>query len=267
MTMTKNMKRALAGLMLSAFAAVNAAPALAQDTLPGAPASAQDVLMYSSGTYLAYVASPSGAVNDESDNGLKMLANMLTQKTSIAPKGVVSIDLENDSLDKISCFPFIYYPVTPETPALSAQARAKLQKYLDNGGMLMIDTKDYGAVTTAPRDLSAIMGRLNLRPLVPLPQDHTLTRSFYLSHLPGITADGTIWVEQPGAKGSELVTSVIVGGRNWAGAWASAATGQGTSRDQELALRSGINFVMHALTGNYKADQTFMPSIIERLGK
>lgn len=265
MTMSKTMKRALAGLLLSAFAAVT--PAAAQDAPPAAPAApAQNIITYSSGIHLAYVLNPSGAVNGETETGLRNLANNLTMKTSIEPKGVVGIDLETIPADELACFPFLYYPVTPETAPLSAAARSKLQRYMDNGGLVMIDTRDYGAVTQTPRDLSQIMGRLNLRPMVSLPQDHTLTRSFFLSALPGTTSDGTIWVEQPGAPGSEVMTSVIVGGRNWAGAWA-ATTLQDMSRDHELAMRSGINIVMYAITGNYKADQTHIGAILERLGK
>lgn len=265
MTLTKNMKRAVAGLLLSAFTAV--LPSAAQELSAPAPLAQQDeVITYSSGLYLAYVQSPSTTVNDLSLRGLRALGNTMNQRTSLAPEGVVAIDFENDSLDKLSCFPFIYFPVTAETQPLSAQARAKLQAYIDNGGMLMIDTQDYGAVTTRARDLSHIMGQLSLRPLISMPADHTLTRTFYLTTLPGTTTDGVIWVEQPGAPASEIVSSVIVGDRNWAGAWAGV-TVPDMSRDQEQALRSGINMIMYALTGNYKTDQTFTPSILERLGQ
>lgn len=267
MTPAKSMKRLAAGLLLSAFAAITPAAAQDQSTpAPGAPS--MDVATYSATLHLAYVQSPSAGTNDQSLRGLRNLGSILQQRTSLRPASdVIALDLENDSLDKISCFPFIYYPVTSDTQPLSAQARAKLQSYIDNGGMVLIDTQDYGAVTgPAGRDLSETLGKLNLRPLVPLPQDHTLTRAFYLTTLPGTTNDGTVWVEQPGAPASETVSSVIIGNRNWAGAWAGMTT-QDMSRDQDLAFRSGVNFVMYALTGNYKSDQTFVPSILERLGK
>ncbi len=34
-----------------------------------------------------------------------------------------------------------------------------------------------------------------------------------------------------------------------------------------MSLRFGVNLVMYALTGNYKADQVHVPSILERLGQ
>ena len=41
----------------------------------------------------------------------------------------------------------------------------------------------------------------------------------------------------------------------------------GGERQRELAFRFGVNLVMYALTGNYKADQVHAPALLERLGK
>ena len=41
----------------------------------------------------------------------------------------------------------------------------------------------------------------------------------------------------------------------------------GGESQREMALRTGINIVMHALTGNYKADQVHVPALLERLGQ
>ena len=62
--------------------------------------------------------------------------------------------------------------------------------------------------------------------------------------------------------------------RNWASAWAVGRNGQplfavipGGERQREMAYRFGVNLVMYALTGNYKADQVHVPAILERLGQ
>jgi hypothetical protein len=34
-----------------------------------------------------------------------------------------------------------------------------------------------------------------------------------------------------------------------------------------MSLRGGVNLVMYALTGNYKADQVHVPALLERLGQ
>ena len=70
------------------------------------------------------------------------------------------------------------------------------------------------------------------------------------------------------------VSPLIIGGADWAAAWAMDDSGrpvamlQGSDRNQrEMAYRFGVNLVMYALTGNYKADQVHLPAILERLGQ
>jgi hypothetical protein len=67
---------------------------------------------------------------------------------------------------------------------------------------------------------------------------------------------------------------VVIGRHDWASAW--ARDGDGRSRfpvvpggevQREMAYRFGVNLVMYALTGNYKADQVHIPTILERLGQ
>ena len=72
------------------------------------------------------------------------------------------------------------------------------------------------------------------------------------------------------------VSPVLIGGGDWAAAWALTPggaymfpVGRGTSgdRQREMAYRFGINLVMHVLTGNYKSDQVHVPALLERLGQ
>jgi hypothetical protein len=72
------------------------------------------------------------------------------------------------------------------------------------------------------------------------------------------------------------VTPVVIGGNDWASAWAMrrdgsllAPIGQGVSgnHQRELAFRFGVNLVMYVLTGNYKSDQVHVPALLERLGQ
>jgi hypothetical protein len=67
---------------------------------------------------------------------------------------------------------------------------------------------------------------------------------------------------------------VIIGGNDWAAAWAVRVDGSpiadvvpGGERQRELAYRFGVNLVMYAFTGNYKADQIHVPALLQRLGK
>jgi hypothetical protein len=46
-----------------------------------------------------------------------------------------------------------------------------------------------------------------------------------------------------------------------------AAVVPGGEHQREMAYRFGVNWVMYALTGNYKTDQVHVPTIIDRLGQ
>ena len=83
-----------------------------------------------------------------------------------------------------------------------------------------------------------------------------------------------MWIEQPDARDNDGVTSVLIGANDWASAWALDANGRamfatvpGGEGQRELAVRFGVNLVMYALTGNYKADQVHVPAILERVGQ
>jgi hypothetical protein len=59
-----------------------------------------------------------------------------------------------------------------------------------------------------------------------------------------------------------------------AGAWALDQFGRpllpvtpNGELQREYAYRAGVNMVLYAFTGNYKADQVHIPVIMERLGQ
>ena len=108
-----------------------------------------------------------------------------------------------------------------------------------------------------------------------------LTKAFYLlNSFPGRWEGGRLWVsaaeqdEFTETSSVDGVSSIIIGANDYAAAWAidengryQFATVPGTNRQREFAIRTGINVVMYALTGNYKADQVHIRSILERLGQ
>ncbi len=239
---------------------------------------------------LGHVLSGDTRVDDMARAGLLGLSRTLYARTSIEPGSPIGVDLEQDEL---TFFPFLYWPITENSPIPSDAAYERLNRYLRGGGMIMFDTRDAelaGLTRTTPeaRRLQAIARPLDIPPLEPIPEDHVLTRTFYLiQEFPGRYSGQDVWVESapPDAELAEGmpfrnlndgVTPVIIGGHDWASAWAvddsgrpKVRLGMGVTGEQqrETAYRFGINLITHVLTGNYKSDQVHVPALLERLGQ
>ena len=176
---------------------------------------------------------------------------------------------------ELAYFPLIYWPVTDNTPVIRPDTAAKLNSYLKSGGTIFFDTRDQGGANFGTKRLEEIAKHLNVPLLRAVPSDHVLTRTYYLlREFPGRWAGGRLWVAREGSRVNDGVSSVIVGGHDWAAAWALDDERKplypvvpGGERQREMAFRFGINLVMYVLTGNYKADQVHVPAIMERLGQ
>lgn len=274
---------ALRGLLRGARAGrgIAALAALLLLTLPPSakaqerPLDVDKAIQATAQTWLAYVVTGDAAVDAVSKAGLEGLSYELGQRTAAETAGAMAVDVDADEL---SFYPLIYWPVTPAQPPLSDRAREKLTAYLRQGGMLLIDTRDQGV--TGGRgpggpQLEALLSGLDIPPLAPITPEHVLTKSFYLlQDFPGRYAGGEVWAEAQSGSVNDGVSGVIIGAADWAGAWAVDGQGRpmyavvpGPERQREMAYRFGINLVMYALTGNYKADQVHVPAILERLGQ
>ncbi|MCP5038225.1 MAG: DUF4159 domain-containing protein [Rhodobacteraceae bacterium] len=240
---------------------------------------------------LAFVITGDREVDRISAAGLLGLSDELFRRTSVEPALPVGIDLETDEL---SVYPLLYWPVTNSQTLPSDAAYSRLNAYMASGGMVLFDTRDAhisgfgGAATPAARWLRVLAARLVIPPLEPVPEDHVLTRTFYLlTSFPGRHLRGVLWVEAAPADAERAegmpfrnlndgASPVFIGGNDWAAAWAVMPNGaymfpigRGSSgeRQREMAYRFGVNLVMHVLTGNYKSDQVHVPALLERLGQ
>lgn len=269
---------AVAALLVLPLAAAAPPPAHAQNqTRSEADARALAATLK---TRLAYVVTGDRALDDMTMAGLRGLSEILRRRTAIEPDDPMAVDIETDEL---AFFPLLYWAVSPQQPLLSDRARGKLNEYLKTGGTILFDTRErggFGADSTggagaAGVHLRALLRGLDLPPLTHTPPDHVLTKAFYLlNDFPGRWTGGTVWVERRGGHHNDGVSSIIIGSNDYAGAWAvdglgrpMAAVVPGGERQREMAYRFGVNWVMYALTGNYKTDQVHVPAIIERLGQ
>lgn len=236
-------------------------------------------------TRLAFVITGDPEIDKVSEQGLKGLGSVLRDRTSVNTGDPQGINIERD---EIVFFPLLYWPVQPDATVPSDAALARMDSYMKSGGTIFFDLREDGAGadalsggTTAAADaLRRILAKLDIPPLEPVPPSHVLTKSFYLlDRFPGRYDSGKLWLEQPDSEGAgtgntDGVSGILIGSNDYAAAWAMDDMGDplyasvpGSDRQHEFALRTGINIVMYALTGNYKADQVHVPALLERLGQ
>ncbi len=218
-------------------------------------------------TSLAYYITGDAVQDAKSRAGLEGLSVIVNRRTAAVLTEPTGIDPETDEL---AFYPLIYWPLGTPSRAVSDEAADRINRYLKNGGTILFDTLqgDRGGFGLGP-----MARRLDIPPLIPAAADHVLGRAFYLmKSFPGRWAGGRLWVESTAETVNDGVSSVIVGGNDWAAAWAMDNAGRplyalvpGGRRQRELSFRFGVNLVMYVLTGNYKSDQVHLPSIIERL--
>ncbi|MBV8913825.1 MAG: DUF4159 domain-containing protein [Acetobacteraceae bacterium] len=226
-------------------------------------------------TRLAYVQTGDATVDAISKAGLTGLSEYVNRRTAVTLADPVAITPGQDDL---SFYPLLYWPITADTSP-SPEALAALNEFTSKGGIILIDTRSGGSGEGFAPGTDAALRRasvgLAVPPLAPLTSDHVLARAFYLlQEFPGRFAGDTVWVQRDQDRANDSVSPVIIGGHDWAGAWAVDASGRnpyatipGGARQRTLAYRFGVNLVMYALTGNYKGDQVHVPAILERLGQ
>ncbi len=236
-------------------------------------------------TRLAYVITGDPDIDRVSEEGLKGLGSILNDRTSVTTGDPQGVNIERD---EIVFFPLLYWPVRADATVPSDAALARMDDYMKSGGTIFFDLREDGAgadalsggAGAAADALRRILAKLDIPPLEPVPPSHVLTKSFYLlDRFPGRYDGGKLWVERPDSEGASTgntdgVSGIIIGSNDYAAAWAMDDMGEplfasvpGTDRQREFALRTGVNIVMYALTGNYKADQVHVPALLERLGQ
>jgi len=257
----------------------------AEQAPPATDSAADDFALKASlKTRLAYVKTGDADVDRTSEEGLSGLSKVLRARTALEPAKPMGVDINKDDL---SFFPVLYWPVLEDAKPLSDKTLAKIDAYMKQGGMIIFDTRDQESVAyggTQGQALNRLIGQLDIPPLEPVPQNHVLTKSFYLMNsFPGRWDGGSLWVEAEPTDEAERsarsrrtdgVSSIVITSNDLASAWALDDANRplfpvvpGGEVQREMAFRAGVNLVMYALTGNYKADQVHVPALLERLGQ
>ena len=287
-------RRAVAAILIGfALAGLAFAPNAGRAQSGNYSAADQFAMKATQRTHLAYVITGDAEVDAVTKAGLQGLTLFLSQRTALEPGDPIGLD---PARDELAFFPLIYWAVVPGQAKPSRAALDRIDTYMKNGGTVLFDTRDAidavpsaGGASNTPGmvALRTILSSLDVPELEPVPRDHVLTKTFFLLRdFPGRFTSGRLWVEALPAEGDENpdqkrparagdgVSSIMITSNDLAGAWAMRPDGQpmlplvpGEPRQREFAFRAGVNIMMYALTGNYKADQVHIPALLERLGQ
>ena len=260
-------------------------------TVPGnVPPSDAAAMRATSKVTFGYIITGDTDTDNVSRIGLSGLGHFLSLKTAVEPGEPIGINI---ATDEIAFYPVLYWPVLADAKPLPEAALAKIDAYMKEGGLIIFDTRDYGLGAPTGQALSGksgtalqrLLARLDVPRLEPVPETHVLTKSFYLLRsFPGRWDGGQLWVEASDeddgtgqgrkARRADGVTSIMITSNDFAAAWALDERNRGLfalvpggEQQRDMAFRVGVNIVMHALTGNYKADQVHVPALLERLGQ
>ncbi|MGL4975685.1 MAG: DUF4159 domain-containing protein, partial [Bosea sp. (in: a-proteobacteria)] len=238
-------------------------------------------------TRLAFVITGDRATDEVSKAGLEGLTYVMATRTALEAGDPVGVNIERDEL---AVYPVLYWPIVAGRPVPGADSLRTLEAYMKGGGLVIFDTRDAmvarpgGGATPEGQQLRRMLQTLDIPELETVPRDHVLTKTFYiLENFVGRYTTGQTWIEvlppasedgnRP-ARAGDSVSPIIITSNDFAAAWATNKRGEallplsGTDmRQREMAIRAGVNILMYALTGNYKADQVHVPALLERLGQ
>ena len=179
----------LRGLLFQRRGAVGAAAAIGDPApLVGAdwsePAQEEAIIAATADQAGVHAHRSGGGRRGQQEAGLEeltLVAPTLRRINAGEPRGV------NLAVDDLNLFPLLYWPVRSGDADLAAGVAERLDAYLRQGGMILFDTGD--AATLIPGQAAPGPGaeapapaarRAQSAAAVAVPEDHTLTRSFYL---------------------------------------------------------------------------------------
>jgi hypothetical protein len=236
-------------------------------------------------TQLGYILTHNAATDQISADGLNYLSANVSAHSSVQLGQPAAL---TPGTDDLSFYPLIYWPLLPSAPTPSPGACKALVDYMNNGGLLVIDMPGGDANTPgsdagsgagfAPGAAAAftrVTACLDLPPLEPLTTANVLAHCFYIiPAFPGRFTGAPVLIATQAARDADGVTPIIIAQNDWAGAWARDASGTpeqtplpGGDTQRMIADRFGINLIIYALTGSYKADQIFAPALLDKLGQ
>jgi hypothetical protein len=191
----------------------------------------------------------------------------LIRRTSAPARLTISF-VAADSTELLS-EPFTIWLGSTAVPALSEPELRGLRHYLTLGGVLFVDDskpEDGAFGRSVRRELQRVLPE---SPLVRLPAQHVLYKSYYLLDRPVGRVEGPPHLE---AISSGKTLRVLLSSHDVVGALAQQQRGSGWTfpvepQQRELAMRLAVNLAMYVLCLDYKDDQVHAEELMRRRGR
>jgi hypothetical protein len=193
----------------------------------------------------------------------------LIRRTS-APARLTVGSVAADSTELLA-EPFTVWMGDEAVAPLSEPEVRGLRNYLTLGGVLFVDDSnpEVGAFGRSVRqELQRILPE---SPIVPLPAQHVLYKSYYLLDRPLGRVEGPPHLEA--ISGGKMLR-VLISSHDLVGALAQQRGGgwtfavePGGQQQRELAMRLAVNLAMYVLCLDYKDDQVHAEELMRRRGR
>jgi len=224
----------------------------------------------------------SGQNGSSGPNGLPRTAGLQRLGTEIAVRTSIEVARDNPvsvglAQEKLFETPFLYLSGDKKFTTPTGRELENLRRHLTFGGFLLIDSAEGRAGGDFDASVRQLVAELFPAPapgFQPLPDDHVIYKSFYLTRTVAgrVAAARELEAVFPGGVGTPGGRAAIVYSQNdLGGAWAKDAFGNflyqcypGGEEQREHAFRLGINLAMYALCLDYKTDQVHVPFILKR---
>jgi len=196
-----------------------------------------------------------------------VIGQELRLRTRLAPtREPKTVTLDPEQLFQT---PFLYVAGRGGLPGLvgNPEAEQHLRRFVDLGGMIVVDDADGGADFAVARDLEALIAAmLPGAKLAPVSAEHVLYRSFYIidypmgrtrtkDHMLGVQDEGRIKILfMPNDLGGALA-------RGGDGYYRYECT-PGGSVQREWAMRLAINILLYATCTDYKSDRAHVETLM-----
>lgn len=207
---------------------------------------------------------------DARPEALRRLLWEVGKRTSISvarDAAVVALDDTSPEGKELFWQPLLFLSGEGELPPFSQAERARLERHLRFGGMLVVDAPSAADrfVAGAKREIAAVLPGTTLRPL---DGEHVIFKSFYLldGAVGRVRDDGHLYgVEVGGRIAVVLSTNDLLGAleRDRFGTWRFDCEPDGEAQ-REQAFRLAVNLLMYATCLDYKEDQVHIPFIMKK---